>query len=106
MIGYHMEAAEGIRPFLEAIFCLHDRRLVPYYKYLHWELETYPLNKLNLSANELLQDITQILEDGDYHTQQKLLREAHRVFNAEGCGEYFEWLMSKVILNLPLEIIN
>ena len=104
MIGYHMEAAEGIRPFLEAIFCLHNRRLVPYYKYLRWELETYPLNKLNLSADELLQDITRILDNGDYRTQQKLLRETHRIFTVEGYGEYFEWSMPIFALNFQLEI--
>lgn len=33
-VGCRLEAAESIRPFLEAVFCLHERRLVPYYKYL------------------------------------------------------------------------
>ena len=65
MIGYRFEAAEGIRPFLEALFCLHDRRLVPYYKYLAWELKTYALYKLNLTGDELLHCLTKILESGD-----------------------------------------
>lgn len=84
MVGYKMEAAEGIRPYLEAVFCFHDRRLVPYYKYLRWELDTYPLYKLNVSADELLDSITQILESGDHHVQQKLLQEAKRMFATEG----------------------
>jgi len=102
MIGYRMEAAEGIRPYLEAVFCLHDRRLVPYYKYLRWELETYPLYKLNVSANELLDSITIILESGDYRVQQKLLWEAKRMFTEQGYGKYFEWHMPKVGQNFSI----
>jgi len=98
MIGYHFEAAEGIRPFLEAVFCLHDRRLAPYYKYLAWELETYPLYKLNLSGDDLVHCLTKILESGDWRTQQKLLHEAKRVFTLEGFGEFFEWKMVRFAL--------
>jgi predicted nucleotidyltransferase len=108
MIGYHLEAAEGIRPFLEAVFCLHDRRLVPYYKYLRWELETYPLYQLNLSADELLHSLLQILETGNWRIQQSLLREAKRLFTAAGYGEFFDWKMARFSLNFqgptqPLE---
>jgi len=98
LIGYRLEAAESIRPFLEAVFCLHDRRLVPYYKYLRWELETYPLVKLKLSADDLLQCLTQILETGDWLTQQRLLREAKRVFTLEGYGHFFDWKMARFSL--------
>jgi hypothetical protein len=98
IFAYRMEAAEGIRPFLDAVFCLHDRRLVPYYKYLRWELENYPLYKLNLSLDEVLLCITQIMESGDYRIQQKLLREAQKVFTAEGYGNYFEWHIARFSL--------
>ena len=103
MIGYRFEAAEGIHPFLEAVFCLHDRRLIPYYKYLRWELENYPLYKLDLSAAELLHCLTQILETGDWRTQQRLLQEAKRVFTAEGYGEYFEWHMACFALDFSTD---
>ena len=46
-VASQLEAAEGVKPFLDAIFALHDGRLRPYYKYLAWELreETYPLER-------------------------------------------------------------
>lgn len=101
MIGYRLEAAREIRPFLDAVFCLHDRRLAPYYKYLRWELETRPLYRLNLSADELLDSLLQILESGDWRTQQRLLREARRVFTEAGYGEYFDWKMARFSLDFP-----
>ncbi len=70
--AYQLEAAECIRPFLQVIFGIHDRRLVPYYKYLRWELETYPLEQLRVPVDELLHDFERILQTGDYRTQQKL----------------------------------
>ena len=102
-IGHRLEAAEGIRPFLEAVFCLHDRRLAPYYKYLRWELETYPLYKLSLSADELLDSLLRILETGDWHSQQRLLREGRRAFTSAGYGDYFEWNMARFSLNYENE---
>ncbi len=101
MIGHRLEAAEGVRPFLEAVFCLHNRRLAPYYKYLRWELETYPLYKLNLSANELLECLVQILETGDWRAQQRLIREAKRTFTLAGYGHLFEWKMARFSLDYP-----
>ena len=89
-VGHRLEASELVRPFLQAVFCLHDRRLVPYYKYLEWELERYPLEKLRLSSEELVGDLLTILDSADYRVQQKLLREAERVFRAEGYGDTFD----------------
>lgn len=82
--GYRFEAAEGIKPFLQAVFCLHNRRPLALYKYLQWELEHYPLNKLSFSATELLEIIQSILDTGNYRAQQSLLREVERIFPAEG----------------------
>ena len=58
--------------------------MVPYHKYLEWELEHYPLEKLSLSSKELVQDLLTILDNADYRVQQKLLREAERIFRVEG----------------------
>jgi len=90
LVSHRLEAAESIRPLLQALFCLHDRRLVPYYKYLGWELTRYPLYKLSLSGDELLRRLLSILEDGDYAAQQELLREVERVFRAEGFHRVFD----------------
>jgi predicted nucleotidyltransferase len=102
-IGHRMEAAEGIRPFLEAVFCLHDRRLVPYYKYLRWELRHYPLNKLQISTDQLLASLSQILTTGDPRGQQKLFHEAQRMFTDEGYGEYFKWNMPTIINGFTID---
>lgn len=98
IIGYRLEAAEGIRPLLEATFCAHDRRLVPYYKYLQWELETWPLTKLSLSTDELLQCLMRVLDTGDYRAQQTLLAEAQRLFTSEGWGPFFDTKYVRVSL--------
>jgi len=66
---------------------------------LEWELETYPLYRLKLSADELLDSLLQILETGDWRTQQRLLREAERVFTAAGYGDFFDWKMARFSLN-------
>lgn len=99
-VGYRLEAAESIRPLLEAVFCLHNRRLVPYYKYLAWELETFPLYKLGLTADELLRCLLVILETGDWRTQQRLLQEARRMFTLAGYNDYFtRWKMIRFSLD-------
>ena len=39
-----------MNPFFDAAFALHGGRLRPYYKYLRWELETWPLTQLPTAA--------------------------------------------------------
>ena len=87
---YRLEAAESVRPMLQALFCVHDRRVMPYYKYLRWELERHPLTKLSLSSDELLGRVSRVLGTGDYRSQQVLLRETERVARAEGLGRVFD----------------
>lgn len=100
-LGYRFEAAEGIKPFLQAVFCLHDRRPLAFYKYLQWELAHYPLDKLSFSSSELLQTIQTILDTGNYKAQQRLLREVEHVFPEAGFfttidewGGGFKWAMN------------
>jgi hypothetical protein len=83
-VGYRFEAAEGVKPYLQAIFCLYDRRVSPFYKYLEWELENFPLEKLSFSGKELLEILQSIQDTGNYQGQQILLREAARIFKPEG----------------------
>ena len=90
MVGYRLEAAESIRPLLQALFCLHDRRVMPYYKYLTWELEEFPLDKLRFTGSQLLTDVLQILTDADYQTQQKMLIEMESIFRSEGYNQVFD----------------
>ncbi len=104
IVAHRLEAAEMIRPFLQAIFAMHDRRIVPYYKYLRWEMETYPLHKLPLSPDELLACFDQILENGDYRMQQQLVEVARTVFTAEGYGEMFAQYRARLVLNYPTPV--
>lgn len=101
MTAYRLEAAECIRPFLQAMFCMHDRRLVPYYKYLRWELEAYPLATLSIPADELLHDFEQLLATGDYRVQQKLLTEVQRVFGTSPYGYLFSQYWVRFSLSYP-----
>ena len=103
-VGHRLEGAEMIRPFLQAVFAIHDRRIVPYYKYLRWEMETYPLHKLTLSVDELLACFYQILENGAYQAQQQLVHEAKAVFTNEGYGEMFEQYRARLVLNYPTPV--
>jgi hypothetical protein len=104
MTAYRLEAAECVRPFLQAMFGVHDRRLVPYYKYLRWELETYPLAQLSIPVHELLRDFEQVLTAGDYRIQQKLLLEIQRVFRTSAYGYLFSQYWVRFSLSYPTPI--
>lgn len=101
LTAYRLEAAECIRPFLQAMFGTHDRRIVPYYNYLRWELETYPLEKLSIPVDELLNDFEQLLATGDYRMQQKLLAEIQRVFGSSQYGHLFEQYWVRFSFSYP-----
>jgi hypothetical protein len=90
LVGYRLEAAGSIDLFLTCAFAFHEFRLRPYYKYLKYELEKYPLNKFPWSANELIKMLHSILETGDYLTQQKLLIEMEKLARKEGFGHVFD----------------
>jgi hypothetical protein len=90
LIGYHFEAADSVKPLLDVLFAIHDRRLRPYYKYLQWELTEFPLDKFSPTANQLLKMIQNIFADGSFKEQQQSFREVERLLRAEGYGEIFE----------------
>jgi len=85
-----LEAAESVRPLLQALFAVHDRRVVPYYRYLAWELEQRPLSKLSLSGGELLGLLLRVPDAAEPAAQGTLLRAAEALFRAEGYGHVFD----------------
>ena len=90
--GALLEASESIRPLLDALFAAHEGRLVPYYKYLAWELERRPLTKLGLSAEALIADVMAVSASADAQAQARLLAAAERLFRAGGVAQPFdEW---------------
>lgn len=101
LVGYRLEAADSVSLFLVCAFAFHDRRIKPYYKYLEFELEKYPLEKFPWSSKELIEMLLKILETGDYKIQQSLLKEMEKLARIEGFGHSFDgwegdekWTMS------------
>lgn len=69
--GWHvaqaLEAAEGIHYGLSFLFAVEHRTL-PFYKYLEWELATYPLT-FPMPADVLISTIQRILSTADVNAQ-------------------------------------
>jgi len=83
-----LEAAKGIPLFLNVIFGM-EGRITPYYKYLEWELENWPLKKFKARPKQLVKDLLKIL-DGDLRVQQKLLKRLEKACRKEGYGKVFD----------------
>jgi hypothetical protein len=54
---------------------------------------------VRFSPAELLGNLLEIVQTGDWRAQRRLLREAKRVFTAEGYGHFFAWKMARFALN-------
>lgn len=85
-----LEAAEGVNPYLDAAFALHDRRLRPYYKYLRWELETWPLTQLPTGDVTLIDRALGVLGTGGGPALSALLAEGRDAFYAAGHGAAYD----------------
>jgi predicted nucleotidyltransferase len=90
LVASRLEAAEAVAPFLDAAFAIHDRRLRPYYKYLAWELETWPLSKLSLDGAALLDRLQAVLDTSAAAALARLIAETMAAFRAEGHGEAYD----------------
>jgi hypothetical protein len=85
-----LEAAFSIPGFLNVIFAIHEGRLRPYYKYLKWELNTFPLTKFPMDPKVIICMLMKILDSADPKTQQDLLKITEEVLRKEGFGHVFE----------------
>jgi len=85
-----LEAAEGVKPLLDAVFALHGGRLRPYYKYLNWELETYPLERLADRGEALVEQLVAVQGPQGAHTLRELVASTHELFRSAGHGAVFE----------------
>ncbi|HEY1427090.1 MAG TPA: nucleotidyltransferase domain-containing protein [Caulobacteraceae bacterium] len=95
-----LEAAEGVNPFFDAVFALHGGRLRPYYKYLRWELENWPLSRLPTGGTTLMERALQVLGPDGGPRLCALLTEVRPVFEAaghtavyDGWGEKLDWIL-------------
>ena len=83
-IAARLEAAEQIPPLLDALFALHGGRLRPYHKYLEWELETHPLERLPWPPEVFLGKLAAILERADPDLQREIFGTIEPLFRAAG----------------------
>ena len=90
LLAARLEAALSIPLLLDAIFALHGGRLRPYYKYLEWEFMNFPLNKFHMNSKEILKSVSNILDNADIKTQQKLLETVEKLFRKEGYDKVFD----------------
>jgi hypothetical protein len=79
----HLDAAESISPFLNALFALHER-VRPFNKFLRWELEQHPLRDPLWTAEALLPRLETILGSGEFAEQQALFRDMEQLARARG----------------------
>ena len=89
-LGFRLEASDSINLWLHVIFSLHDRRIRPYSKYLKYEIEKYPLEKIPWTTEELLVKISDILTTGNYKVQQEIMIETEKIARKEGFGNVFD----------------
>jgi hypothetical protein len=89
-LASRLEAAQGLNPFLDAAFALHDGRLRPYFKYLARELETFPLSRLPFSAEDVLDGLAEVLSPGGGPALGGLLAESRPAFVAAGHDGVFD----------------
>ncbi|MHA1914624.1 MAG: nucleotidyltransferase domain-containing protein [Promethearchaeota archaeon] len=85
-----LEAAFSVPGFLNVIFAIHDGRLKPYYKYLKWELKTFPLTKFPIEGEKFIKMLMRILDSADPQTQQQLLGSIEEILRKEGFGSVFD----------------
>ena len=54
------------------------------------ELETFPLTKIPLKAEEIINLLMKILDNANYKAQQKFLKITEKVLREEGFGQVFD----------------
>ena len=96
-----LEAAEGIAPFLAALFAIHGGRLKPYYKYLAWELAEHPLAESPYDAETLVRRLAAVFGVDGWALLQQLMIDTRTLFCAhgyaatyEGWGGALQWMMT------------
>ena len=97
IVGNKLEGAESVKPLFVVSFAIHGRRLRPYYKYLIWELENYPLCKLPWDTKSFLEMVFSILETGNYRAQLELFNGIEKLFRSEGLNDVFDSWGNQVI---------
>jgi hypothetical protein len=96
IVGTRLEASKSIHYFLNVIFGL-EGRITPYYKYLEWELEKFPLKKFPMKNKDIINSLLTILETANINHQQKLFKVTEKVCREEGYTHVFDnWINGEV----------
>jgi hypothetical protein len=89
-VASRLEAAQAVAPFLDAVFALHGGRLRPYYKYLVWELATFPLELLPFDGRTVPVRLERVLGPDAAFELQSLVSATHGMFREAGHGGAFD----------------
>jgi hypothetical protein len=89
LVGARLEAVRSVHLFLKVIFGV-EGRITPYYKYLEWELQKFPLTLFPMASKDIIEYLLAILETADITIQQELLKTMERVCRKEGYGYVFD----------------
>ncbi|MFI4936451.1 MAG: hypothetical protein ACHP7N_17725 [Caulobacterales bacterium] len=79
-----LEAAEGVTPFIDALFAVHGGRLRPYYKYLRWELAQHPLERAPFAPEALMALLTGLVAPEGVFALQRLMAKTQPLFRSFG----------------------
>jgi hypothetical protein len=94
----HLDAAESVGPFLTTLFAVY-RRVRPFNKYLHWELESFPLGDELWSASALLPRLEAIVATGALAAQASLFRDVEALARRHGLGHVVDsWGLETALL--------
>jgi hypothetical protein len=85
-----LEAAQGVTPFIDALFAVNGGRLRPYYKYLRWELTEHPLSSSPFDAEALIQRLAAVVAPGGAFALQELMVATAALFRAAGYGSTYD----------------
>jgi len=70
--GSHLRAVQTIQCFLEILFAL-DCRVAPYYKYLEWEIKSFPVSEFPIDPETIISHLKNILHTWAPKSQIALL---------------------------------
>jgi len=97
--GVLLEATYSIPLLLNVLFAIDGRRIKPYFDYLEWELEKFPLEKFSINSKELLKLILDILKDGNLKSQQRLFTATEKLLRQNNYAKVLDsWKVENINL--------
>jgi hypothetical protein len=85
LLGARLEANISMGILIDLLFAFHDRP-GPYGKYLEWELEAFPLQKLHITSRDLLNNVKKVWDSAEVDAQRFLFGVVERMSREAGFG--------------------